>query len=334
MSIGGRLSLSSVLRAKHGMGYLAIIAVQFGIQPILAKQFISPAVTTSSVVFMGEFVKIVACLFIMHSDETASRCFGSWKLHECLVAAGIPSVTYLLQNYCVQTAYQRLDAVVFNVLNQSKVLFTALFCFFLNGKPQSMFQCIALLMVTFGGIMVSLPQQDAGSSKERSEAQDGFGFGVTCVVVAAALSGLGSGITEWALQTKKRNNYLLSLELASMGCLIIILSILLGLAPDSTRIRQEGPFVGWSFVTLIPVLTQSMSGIVVGIITQLTGGVSKVMATICGLILTCMLQQLLFGQPLSPIVLAAVPLVAGGIYMHASYPPAQRSITKVANANQ
>lgn len=276
MAIGGHRSVSSLLRANHGMGYLAIIAVQFGIQPLLAKQFISSEVVTSTVVFMGEFTKIIACLIIMYSDETASRCFESWKLRDCLVAAGIPSITYLVQNYCVQIAYQHLDAVVFNVLNQSKVLFTALFCFVLNGKKQSVIQCIALLMVTFGGIMVSVPQQAPGASKAQAGTQDSFGLGVACVVVAAGLSGLGSGITEWALQTKKRNNFLLSLELATMGCLVIILSLLLGLSPDSARIRQDGLLVGWSFATMIPVLSQSLSGIVVGIITAVSGGVRKV----------------------------------------------------------
>eukprot|EP00438_Fugacium_kawagutii_P031109 Skav214915 [mRNA] locus=scaffold2073:47256:48200:- [translate_table: standard] len=85
--------------------------------------------------------------------------------------------------------------------------------------------------------------------------------------------------------------------------------------------KESGFFLGWKVTTLIPVLdsvvlTQGLSGIIVGIVTQLAGGVRKVMATICGLILTCLLQQILLGMHLSWSVLAAVPLVAGGIYLH------------------
>jgi len=294
--------------------------MQFGVQPLLAKQFIHKDCLTSALVLCAEMAKAVGCLVIMFTDDTGKRCFHGWKLQDCLVAAGIPSVTYLVQNLCVQVAYQNLDAVVFNVLNQSKVLFTALFSFLINGRKQSLLQCLALALVTLGGIFVSLP--DAKPSKDdESDEQENRALGLTCAVVGAALSGLGSGITEWALQRRGRNSFLLSLELASMGCAIIASTLLLGLSSDSVRMRQNGLFVGWTSWTLVPVLSQGLSGIIVGIITQVAGGVRKVMATICGLILTCLLQQVFLGKSLSWMALAAVPLVATGIYVHASFPP-------------
>eukprot|EP00913_Durusdinium_trenchii_P019417 g18255.t1 len=242
-------NLSVLLRAQNGLGYLIIISIQFGVQPLLVKQFIDKQCVTSSVVLSAELAKIVGCLFIMFSDDTAERCFRNWKLQDCLLAAGIPSVTYLIQNFCVQVAYQNLDGVVFNVLNQ----------------------CLHSPL----------------SSSE-----------------------------EWALQKRGRNSFLLSLELATMGCLILVTTLLLGLSPDSVRMKEFGFFAGWRATTVIPVLTQGLAGIIVGIVTQVAGGVRKVMATICGLILTCLLQQVLLGLQLSWLVLAAVPLVAGGIYLH------------------
>eukprot|EP00439_Symbiodinium_sp_Y106_P063405 s2288_g9.t2 len=244
--------MSSLLRAKNGLGYLMIISIQFGIQPLLAKQFI----------------------------------------HR------IPSVTYVVQNFCVQVAYQNLDAVVFNAWSL---------------RRQSLQQCVALVLVTAGGILVSIPDSPPAQADENTEKQEERRFlGLVCAVVGAALSGLGSGIAEWALQRRGRNSFLLSLELASMGCTIIGTTSLLGLSPDSCRMRERGPFAGWTLWTWIPVLCQGLSGIIVGIITQVAGGVRKVMATICGLILTCVLQQALLGMHLTWLVLAAVPLVASG----------------------
>eukprot|EP00434_Breviolum_minutum_P036239 symbB.v1.2.032105.t1/scaffold3808.1/size49906/5 len=153
-------------------------------------------------------------------------------------------------------------------------------------------------------------------------------WGLFCAILASGLSGFGSGITEWALQKHGRNSFLLSLELASMGCIILILTLLLGLSPDSVRLKESGFFLGWQVTTFIPVLSQGLAGIIVGIVTQLAGGVRKVMATICGLILTCLLQQILLGMHLSWSVLAAVPLVAGGIYLHASYPPRMQTLAR------
>ncbi|CAE7234115.1 ROCK1 [Symbiodinium pilosum] len=260
-----------------------------GIQPLLAKQFIHRDCVTSSLVFCAEMAKVVGCIAIMSIDDTGKRCFSNWKLQDCLLAAGIPSITYVVQNFCVQVAYQNLDAVVFNVLNQSKVLFTALFSFLISGRKQSPLQCAALVLVTFGGILVSIPDTPpAQAENPKEDTQESRFLGLACALVGSALSGLGSGIAEWALQRRGRNSFLLSLELASMGCMIISTTSLLGLSPDSVRMRQNGLFAGWTFRTWIPVLSQGLSGIIVGIITQVAGGVRKVMATICGLILTCL----------------------------------------------
>eukprot|EP00933_Yihiella_yeosuensis_P057355 TRINITY_DN570_c0_g2_i1.p1 TRINITY_DN570_c0_g2~~TRINITY_DN570_c0_g2_i1.p1 ORF type:complete len:328 (+),score=28.84 TRINITY_DN570_c0_g2_i1:101-1084(+) len=311
------IDVSHALRANNGLGYLCIIAVQFGIQPMLSKHFIDSTTATSSLVLVAETAKLLGCLYMLFTDNW--RSLAGWKIRDCLVSAGVPSITYLIQNYCIQVAYQNLDGVVFNVLNQSKVLFTALFSFLISGRMQSRMQCLALSFVMLGGILVSLPQNE--SKRPEQSAEESQTLGVTCVLAAAALSGIGSGITEWSLQRQRRNNFLLSLELASIGCLMILFSLLLGISPDSDKVRRHGLFAGWSYSTMIPVLLQGISGIIVGIITQVAGGVRKVMATICGLLLTCLLQQIFMGGGLTLSVAAAVPLVAAGTYLHASYPP-------------
>lgn len=317
-------SLSSALRANDGVGYLIIIAVQYGVQPLLAKSCIEPGTPTSSLVLVAELIKVLACLAILYSESLLRQLFSNWKLRDSLLAAGLPSVTYLVQNYCIQVSYQNLDGIVFNVLNQSKAIFTAVFSFLIVGRRQSLMQCVALFLVTLAGIIVSTPIEAKAVQVEDTVAEvETRIVGLGCAVAAAALSGLGSGMTEWALLRQKRNNFLLSLELSVLGCLIIAVTLLLGLSPDSETWQREGLFQRWTLLTFVPVLTQGLGGIVVGIITQVAGGVRKVLATICGLILTCTLQQILMGQKLQSSVFLAVPLVAAGIYLHATYPPAR-----------
>jgi len=302
-----------------GLWCLAIIAVQCGVQPFLSKACIPPQTPTSSLVLAGELVKILGCLPMLCHEGSGRHALGSWTLRSSLVAAGIPSVTYLVQNYCVQIAYQSLDGVVFNVLNQSKALFTALFAFLIVGRQQSRMQCAALVLVTLGGVLVSVSSR--GAAGNAGEQRGRSTIGVACALLAAALSGLGSGITEWALRRGRRNPFLLSTELAILGCILILASLLLGLTADSEVWRREGLFARWRLLTMVPVLTQSLGGILVGVITKVAGGVQKVLATICGLILSCVLQQVLYGGLPQPSVCVSVPLVAVGIYLHASYPP-------------
>lgn len=308
--------VNDLLTQHGGMGYLVIIAVQFGTQPLLAKNCISPGTLTSSLVFSTELVKAVTCIFILSGRLYV---FNTWNAREALVASGIPSVTYVVQNYCIQIAYQNLDPVVFNVLNQTKVLFTALFAYLIASRKQSLTQCFALAMVTVAAILVSIPSDGSAKSSLTTKGETDPIIGIGCVLVAAALSGVGSGITEWATKRQRRDNYLQTLEMASIGCFIVMVNLALGLADELAW--REGLFSRWTWLTLLPVLSQGLGGIVVGIITKIAGGVQKILATISGLCLTCLLQQVFFGMTPSASTLLGVPLVAMGIYLHATYPP-------------
>jgi len=326
MSVGGQPSVGSLLRTNGGLGYLVILAVQYGFQPMLAKRCIIQGTLTSSLVLGAELMKVLGCIAILYRghDGSARRAFKGWSLRSAFVTAGLPSVSYLCQNFCVQVAYQNLDGVTFNILNQSKAIFTAIFSFLITGRRQSQMQCLALAMVTVASVLaVAAPGNTSKSASEPWGGSDyeSYLLGVTCVLSAAGLSGLGSGITEWALTRQKRNNYVLSLEIATMGCVIIVFSLLFNLTADSEVSWREGLFVKWELCTFLPVFTQGLAGIVVGIITQVAGGVRKILATICGLVLTCIVQQLLLGSLPPPRLCMAVPLVAIGIYLHSAYPP-------------
>lgn len=285
----------------------------------MAKACIPPGTPTSSLVLGGELSKVLVCLVLLLLDAGGREALGGWSARSSLVAAGLPSVTYVVQNFCVQIAYQSLDGVVFNVLNQSKAIFTAIFALLIVGRRQSSRQCLALALVTLAGVLASTPAR--GGAGDGARAGGNTAVGVPCALGAAALSGLGSGITEWALRRGRRNTFLLSLELAALGCVLIWTSLLLGLTADSEVWWREGLFARWEALTIVPVLTQGMSGILVGMITKVAGGVQKVLATICGLIITCILQQCLYGGLPPASVCISVPLVAVGIYLHASRPP-------------
>lgn len=320
--------LGSLLSAHGGLGYLGIHAVQFGAQPLLSKAFIQPGTPTSSLVLGAEIAKTLGCFAMLHSEGNLREVLRGWTLRSALVVAGLPSLTYLVQNWCIQIAYQNIDGVVFNILNQSKMLFTALFAFLIMGKQQSRIQCIALLAVTTAGILIATnaPINGTNGHNGHTNGHSKWGLGVSCVLAASALSGLGSGITEWILQGQKRNSYMFSAEMAVMGSITILCSFFFNISSESQIYREEGIFARWTLHTLIPVLTQGLGGIVVGLITKVAGGVKKGFAVICGLIFTCFWKCCVYGDSLSPQVCLAVPLVGASIYLHAKYPPVKKHV--------
>lgn len=131
--------------SSEGVFYLALLALQFGVQPLLIKEFTSYGLDKSGIVIIGELVKLVACTFMLLKSGEAANALASWKFYDALRCAGLPAVVYSVQNVAIQTAVQNMDGLTFNLLNQSKIIFTAICLYFMMGRKQSIQQCFALL---------------------------------------------------------------------------------------------------------------------------------------------------------------------------------------------
>lgn len=82
-----------------------------------------------------------------------------------------------------------------------------------------------------------------------------------------------------------------------------------------------GPLHGWTLHTLIPVVANSLGGIIVGLVTKYAGGVAKGFALIAGILLTAFLQACMTATPPPLHHWLAAVLVAISTYLHATYPP-------------
>eukprot|EP00747_Dinoflagellata_sp_TGD_P017143 gnl/TRDRNA2_/TRDRNA2_125629_c0_seq1.p1 gnl/TRDRNA2_/TRDRNA2_125629_c0~~gnl/TRDRNA2_/TRDRNA2_125629_c0_seq1.p1 ORF type:complete len:326 (+),score=55.58 gnl/TRDRNA2_/TRDRNA2_125629_c0_seq1:118-1095(+) len=311
------MSVTALLERNNGLGYLIIHAVQFGAQPLLAKRCIEPGTPTGSLVLAAEMAKTFGSIFMLRAEGRMKEAAKDWTFRGFIMCAGLPSVTYLVQNYCIQIAYQNLDGVVLNILNQTKMLFTALFVYLFTGKRQSRTQMLALMLVFVAGVLVSTSESSASKAQQHAVSKQ-VSLGLFCVLCASVLSGFGGGFTEWILQGQKRDSYLYSTEMAVLGCMMIVGGWILNISPDAQVWRQEGIFARWGPWTIVPVLTQGWGGIVVGLIIKTAGSVKKGFAVIVGLILTCVLKCIVDGERLSITACGAVPIVALSIWLHAT----------------
>merc|ERR1719487_78018 len=117
-------------------------------------------------------------------------------------------------------------------------------------------QCIALLIVTAAGILVSVAETEASRCKAAQQVGGNTTLGLACIITASALSGFGGAASEWILQGKKRDSYLFSSEMAGLGVVMILFGLLLNLNGDGEVWRGEGLFARWTPGTLLPVLAQ------------------------------------------------------------------------------
>lgn len=181
------------------LGYMSLLALQFGLQPILTRAFAPKTICRSTVVMMQEVTKFIASAVLLYTGGNWSAAFASWSVKTWTLMAGIPAGLYVVQNYCALIAYQHLTPVTFNVLNQTKTLSAALFCFLIMGRMQSKLQILALVILAMAALVlekiVPLPWKlglgtTVGSVDDQASDREHFTSGVFPILAASGISGL------------------------------------------------------------------------------------------------------------------------------------------------
>jgi solute carrier family 35 (UDP-sugar transporter), member A1/2/3 len=357
-SMGKELGLRQ-LDAKS-IFYMSLLALQFGIQPVLTRKYTSKEATRSTVVLTQELVKFfmaLAMLRITNGYRVATKgsvsrapperqltrafCLSGlmmidWCLRSWLVVALVPAALYSIQNLAALTAYQNLDALTFNVINQTKTLSAAICCYFVMGKSQSKLQIVALFLLLLSALVMEgvdiRPLFNASSSRVAKSTNpqpmgtQRFTQGVAPLLLASFISGLAGALSQKNLQAVGggRNAYLFSMELCAASLLLLTFS--LALSPDGQSIVQHGFWHGWTPSTVIPIATNSAGGIIVGLVTKHAGSVRKGFALIFGIFLSGVIQAVL--QPelsMEASHIAGGVLAAVSMYLHSSFPPADKA---------
>lgn len=233
--------------------------------------------------------------------------------------AGIPAALYAIQNLAALLAYQNLDALTFNVLNQTKTLSAALCCYLVMGRTQSRRQVVALFLLLLSAlVMERIITLDWFLGVEKLELDwepRHFSHGVVPILVASFISGLAGALSQKNLQNRGRNPFLFSMELCAASFFILMLSLLI--SPDGQRILYQGFWEDWNLGTMIPILTNAVGGILVGLVTKYAGSVRKGFALIFGIFVSGFFQKQVSKEQWIGVALAAVSL-----WMHAVHPPA------------
>lgn len=308
---------------------MALLALQFGVQPILTRRFTSPEAARSTVVLAQELVKFFMATLMLRVTNGYHTALKDWTPQSWLFVALVPAALYSIQNVASLTAYQNLDALTYNVVNQTKTLSAALCCYFVMGRRQSKVQILSLFLLLLSALVMERIVDvgvlfDSSSSGGRQYQMNALRFthGVAPLLLASFISGLAGALSQKNLQAAGggRNPYLFSMELCAASLLLLLGSLVV--SPDGRAITKQGFWHGWTPSTFLPIATNSAGGILVGLVTKHAGSVRKGFALIFGIFLSGVIQAIL--QPESSIetshVLGGI-LAAVSLYLHSSFPP-------------
>ena len=344
--------------------YMALLAVQFGIQPILVRKFTPQTIVRSSVVLVQEVMKFGiagAIYFSGTKKSTREKDLEGWSIKTALFLAGLPAFLYTIQNVATLMAQQNIEALTFNVLNQTKILSAALSCYFILGKQQSKMQVVSLCLLILSTLVIERIVNPAslfllsgrgsafglgnalkgmyGAFGSLRSITDGAGrrvtHGVLPLLLASMISGTAGALTQLSTQggarkvwgkskssaqqvsRPPRNAYLFSMEMSIASIALLLFS--LGCSSNGRSILQSRSFFdNWTPHTFIPVITNSIGGILVGLVTKHAGSVRKGFALIFGLLLSGLVQANGTGVRKEQIVGGL--LAATSLWMHTVHP--------------
>ncbi|KAG9451529.1 hypothetical protein H6P81_011494 [Aristolochia fimbriata] len=312
-----RQSSSQSAQSKKVWLYLVLLTFQYGSQPLLSKRFTSRDVIVTSLVISCEVAKVICALFLLAKEGHLRKLLKEWTLVGSLTASGLPAAIYALQNSLLQISYKNLDSLTFSMLNQTKLFFTALFSYIILGQKQSVQQIGALVLLIIAAVLLSTGE-GSGRGSSGSDMDLVLFYGIIPVLVASILSGLASALCQWASQVKKYTSYMMTVEMSIVGSICLLASTYK--SPDGDAIRHFGFFHGWTLLTWIPIISNAVGGILVGLVTAHAGGVRKGFVIVSALLVTALLQFIFDGKPPSVYCLLALPLVVSSITIYQKYP--------------
>jgi len=291
--------------------YMLLLSFQFGLQPVLVRRFTDENINRTSVVMMQECIKFVLCFIILGVRGEIHNATKGWNIWSWIKVALVPAALYSVQNMAALIAYQNLDPLTFSVLNQTKTISAAVCCYLILGRKQSYMQVFSLLML-FASVII-FQEIDFKIKFDYSEQVSStyFTHGIGPILLASFISGLAGSISQKSLQLEGRNSFLFSMEL----CVASIIFYSFNLKLDQTL------FDHWTFKTFIPILTNALGGILVGLVNKYAGSVRKGFSLICGLCISGF-----FSKGVSYEKVIGASLAACSLLIHSSFPIIEKDV--------
>lgn len=311
--------------SRTGLMVLILLAVQNCSKNLLMRYVMKdrPKFLTSAAVLGSEFIKLsLSTAYIVliqrRSPLSILRFLKEDQRNTLLLA--VPASAYNLQMTLEYIALANIDAAVFSVLVQTKLLFTAVFAGLVLRKKLQRIQVISLVLLTTGVMLCNLSSKSADQSFDAHVIK-----GITATLGIAVSSGFASVFTEKVIkggqQAKPRpsdggDEYGLAYTQVQLAGMSLLTIGLYAIATDFKVIVEYGLFYNFTFGAFLSVLSSACGGLIVAGVLKYADSVLKGYATAMSVILTGILSMLLFGTSLQVIYFMGIVNVVVAVILY------------------
>ncbi|KAL9180396.1 hypothetical protein ACHAXT_008366 [Thalassiosira profunda] len=219
--------------------------------------------------------------------------------------AGIAGL-YTVQKNLIYFAISNLDAAVFMVAYQGKILTTAVFSVVLLKRELSCQKIVALVILTIGIAIVELDHVDNSS---QSQQEQNRWMGMLGVLGACCTSGFSCVYFEKVLKPQKNPDedpsspprpppsvWAKNVQLSGFG---LIIALVTAFVKDHKAIFADGFFQGYSPLVVLVVVMQAGGGLVVAAIIKWADNILKNFATGISIVTSTLVSSWAFGFSIS-----------------------------------
>lgn len=292
-----------------GLKVLVLLAVQNCSKNLIMRYAVQdkPDFLYSAAVIGSELTKLtLSTLWILFVDKgSVGSILEFLKLdYWNAVLLTVPAAVYNMQQTLEYVALSNLDAAVFSVLVQSKLLCTAVFAVALMGRKLRKAQVISLVLLTTGVMLANIKCATVGGSADDS--MDTM-TGVAATVGIALASGFAAVYTEKVIKSQQkhsvasfdRTKYSLAYMQVQLAGMSLLVMGAWALGKDYTQISERGLWHNVNGVAALAIVNSALGGLTVAAVLKFADSVLKGYATAVSVLLTGTLSMVFFGTQMN-----------------------------------
>lgn len=331
--------------SSTGLKVLALLAVQNSSKNLLLRFVMKehPKFLKSAAILGVEGVKLVLSLLYIVLVErrplmSAVTFIKQDKRNTGLMV--VPATLYSIQMTLEYIALGNIDAAVFSVLVQTKLLATAGCSVILLGKRIKKVQFISLVLLTIGVMLCNMKNFGSAQSSSEQDEEVGAGgdskIGILATLGISACSGFAGVYTEKVIKAKRSIDggsspqlplqqqqiqppkiqyglaytqvQLAAVSLVIMGCYCIV--------AEMDAILEKGLFYGFNGPALVIIFVGAVGGLIVAAVLKFADAVLKGYATAISVVLTGVFSMLLFGTQLNVLYFLGIGNVICSVFLY------------------
>jgi len=253
-----------------------------------------------------------------------------------ILKLALPAICYTIQKNCLYVAITHLEAAVYMVTYQAKILTTAIFSCALLRKPMSFMQVLALCLLMAGVSLVQLSSMEAAKpSSEEDDESRGYVqrpfLGLAAVLVACCTSGFSGVWFELVLKTPNFTHSGVDRALAQEFAMWVrnihlamfaLLAALIGAySKDGALIQEKGFLQGYTPVTYLVVVLEASGGIIVAIVIKYADNILKNFATAISIVTATAISAAFLDFQVTPLFFLGTLIVLAAVTLYQRNPP-------------